>query len=166
MSGTKRPSQFPWSSVKSAWPPAGETRRVGIVFGDVGADGAFSHLFRSHACHAGLAPAYPFGPKEKTGTIQLQDGPSRPAHHDPSPPARGFAGLLADPLYQKSGWQQARGANQGSCRLDGARPSGAVRSAMGRIGHRHSQAASQRSSALVVPCSVKPWNLARISHQR
>src|SRR5580692_6302659 len=39
---------------------------VEMVFRDIDANGIVLHLFRASACHSGLSPGYPFGPKEKT----------------------------------------------------------------------------------------------------
>src|ERR1700720_4201198 len=39
---------------------------VEMVFRDIDANSIVLHLFRASACHSGLSPGYPFGPKEKT----------------------------------------------------------------------------------------------------
>jgi len=49
----------------------GQAMSVEMVFRHIDADGSFSHLFRAFACRSGLAPEYPYRPKEKTRAIQL-----------------------------------------------------------------------------------------------
>ena len=49
----------------------GQPVGVEMVFRHIDADGIILHLFRAFACHSGLAPEYPYRPKEKTRAIQL-----------------------------------------------------------------------------------------------
>ena len=49
----------------------GQAMGVEMVFRDINANGIILHLFRAFACHSGLAPEYPYRPKEKTRAIQL-----------------------------------------------------------------------------------------------
>jgi hypothetical protein len=49
----------------------GQAMSVEMVFRHIDADGSFSHLFRAFVCRSGLAPKYPYRPKEKTRAIQL-----------------------------------------------------------------------------------------------
>src|SRR5580700_1760446 len=65
---------------------------VEMVFRDIDANGIVLHLFRASACHSGLSPGYPFGPKEK-------------ARADPTVarPLERSAGSRSDPRHCREG---------------------------------------------------------------